>query len=85
MQEPSYIFVGSSNTDPLVPSVRLLTPSKTVLGGSFSRCGWKMANQALAARHLGVLVNFIARIGDDLFGDRANNCYRVNSNFHWQC
>ncbi len=51
---------------------RIPRPGETVLGGEFAMApGGKGANQAVAAARAGGHVTFIARVGDDLFGDRA--------------
>ncbi len=66
------VVVGSSNTDMVVAAPRLPAPGETVLGGTFlMAAGGKGANQAVAAARLGAGVSLVARIGDDLFGDRA--------------
>ena len=47
-------------------------PGETVLGGEFSTAaGGKGANQAVAAARAGGAVKLIARLGKDIFGDRA--------------
>ncbi len=66
------VVVGSSNTDMVIGSDRLPTAGETVLGGSFlMAAGGKGANQAVAAARLGGAVTLVARVGADLFGDRA--------------
>jgi ribokinase len=66
------VVVGSSNTDMVVQSAHLPKPGETVLGGKFvMNPGGKGANQAVAAARLGGEVCFIARVGDDLFGQEA--------------
>jgi ribokinase len=51
---------------------RIPRPGETVLGGAFAMAGGgKGANQAVAAARAGGLVTFVARIGDDVFGERA--------------
>lgn len=68
------IVIGSSNTDMVVKAARLPRPGETVLGGSFLMTpGGKGANQAMAAQRLstGSQVVFVAKVGDDLFGDQA--------------
>ena len=66
------LVVGSSNTDMIVRVPRAPRPGETVLGGAFAMAaGGKGANQAVAAARAGGHVTFIARVGDDLFGDRA--------------
>lgn len=64
--------LGSSNTDMIVQLPRIPRPGETLLGGRFSTAaGGKGANQAVAAARAGGDVSFIARIGSDMFGDRA--------------
>ncbi len=66
------VVVGSSNTDMVVASRRLPAPGETVLGGTFlMAAGGKGANQAVAAARLGARVSLVARVGADMFGDRA--------------
>jgi ribokinase len=66
------IVVGSSNTDLIVRANRLPTPGETVLGHDLdTAAGGKGANQAVAAARLGSDVTFIARLGDDPFGQAA--------------
>jgi ribokinase len=69
---PSVLVVGSSNTDMAIKMDRLPKPGETILGGRFaSASGGKGANQAVAAARAGGAVTFIARIGRDMFGDKA--------------
>ncbi|GAB3943390.1 ribokinase [Spirosoma harenae] len=70
---PSQILVvGSSNTDMVVKTVKLPAPGETVLGGTFlMNPGGKGANQAVAAARLGGQVLFVAKVGNDLFGQQA--------------
>jgi ribokinase len=66
------IVVGSSNTDMVVKTERFPRPGETIVGGEFFLfAGGKGANQAVAAARLGGQVQFIARVGDDLFGQQA--------------
>jgi ribokinase len=66
------LVVGSSNTDMVVRVPRIPRPGETVLGGPFAMAGGgKGANQAVAAARAGARVTFVARIGDDVFGERA--------------
>jgi ribokinase len=51
---------------------RIPRPGETVLGGALAMAGGgKGANQAVAAARAGGRVSFVARVGDDVFGDRA--------------
>ena len=66
------VVVGSSNTDMIIKVPWLPRPGETILGGKFSTAaGGKGANQAVAAARAGGDVTFLARIGDDMFGQTA--------------
>jgi ribokinase len=66
------VVVGSSNTDMVVKTPHLPAPGETVLGGDFLMvAGGKGANQAVAAARLGAEVTFVARVGQDVFGEQA--------------
>jgi ribokinase len=66
------LVVGSANTDMVLRVPRIPRPGETVLGGAFTMAwGGKGANQAVAAARAGSLVTFVARVGDDVFGERA--------------
>ncbi|MCL2744834.1 MAG: ribokinase [Planctomycetaceae bacterium] len=71
------IVVGSSNTDMVIKSQKIPAPGETVIGGEFfSAPGGKGANQAVAVARLGGNVTFIAKVGTDMFGDKAIEGYR---------
>ncbi len=66
------LVIGSSNTDMVVKSNRIPQPGETILGGEFfMNAGGKGANQAVAAARLGGNTAFIARVGNDIFGQQA--------------
>jgi len=66
------VVVGSSNTDMIIKVPWIPKPGETILGGRFSTAaGGKGANQAVAAARAGGDVTFVARIGDDMFGQKA--------------
>ncbi len=66
------VVVGSSNTDMIIQVERIPRPGETILGGRFTiASGGKGANQAVAAARAGGRVTFIARVGEDMFGDQA--------------
>jgi len=66
------VVVGSSNTDMIIQAERIPRPGETILGGRFTIApGGKGANQAVAAARAGGRVTFIARVGEDMFGDQA--------------
>ena len=66
------LVVGSSNTDMIVKVPHLPRPGETILGGEFvTAAGGKGANQAVGAARAGGDVTFVARVGDDAFGEQA--------------
>jgi ribokinase len=66
------IVVGSSNTDMVIKATKFPLPGETILGGEFFLFpGGKGANQAVAAARLGGNVIFIAKVGNDIFGEQA--------------
>jgi len=66
------VVVGSSNTDMVIKSEHLPAPGETILGGAFlMNPGGKGANQAVAAAKLEGDVVFVAKVGDDIFGQEA--------------
>lgn len=66
------VVVGSSNTDMIIKTPHIPSPGETVLGGEFTTAaGGKGANQAVAASRAGGQVTFVAKIGRDMFGDKA--------------
>jgi ribokinase len=77
MRVPRLVVVGSVNVDMVVKGQRLPMPGETVTGGQFvMAAGGKGANQAVAAARLGAEVTFIAKVGQDAFGDQAIAGYR---------
>ena len=68
----SIVVVGSSNTDMIIKVPHIPKPGETILGGEFTKAaGGKGANQAVAAARSGGKVTFIAKVGDDMFGESA--------------
>ena len=66
------VVLGSSNTDMILQVARIPRPGETILGGRFSMAaGGKGANQAVAAARAGGKTAFLARVGNDLFGQQA--------------
>jgi ribokinase len=66
------LVVGSSNTDMIIRVPRIPRPGETILGVEFTMAGGgKGANQAVAAARAGGRVTLVARVGDDVFGERA--------------
>lgn len=71
------VVVGSSNTDMVIKMDHLPVPGETILGGKFlMNPGGKGANQAVAAAKLGGDVVFIAKVGNDVFGQEAVQGFR---------
>ena len=78
MKTPRIIVVGSSNTDMVVKTKRIPGVGETVTGGDFvMAAGGKGANQAVAAARMGAAVTFVAKVGQDMFGDSAIEGYRA--------
>ncbi len=70
--QPDIVVVGSSNTDMVVRLPRLPAKGESIIGSEFIMpAGGKGANQAVAAARLGARVTFVARLGADIFGDKA--------------
>ena len=66
------LVIGSSNTDMIIKMKKMPKPGETVIGGKFSTAaGGKGANQAVAAARAGGNVQFIGRVGSDIFGETA--------------
>ena len=66
------VVIGSSNTDMVIKVPRLPKTGETVLGGEFyTTAGGKGANQAVSAARAGGETTFVARVGNDMFGERA--------------
>ncbi|MHA8067415.1 ribokinase [Aquirufa sp. ROCK2-A2] len=69
---PKIIVIGSSNTDMVIQTSRIPRPGETILGGSFfMNPGGKGANQAVACARLGGQTHFVAKVGNDVFGQMA--------------
>jgi ribokinase len=72
MSRPSIVVIGSSNTDMIIRLDHIPKPGETILGGEFlTAAGGKGANQAVAAARAGGEVTFVARVGQDMFGEKA--------------
>ena len=82
---PKIVVVGSSNMDLVVKSKRIPAAGETILGGDFIMApGGKGANQAVAAAKLGANVCFIAKLGEDVFGEQSLKNFkkeRVNTDY----
>jgi len=71
------VIIGSSNTDMIVQTPHIPRPGETILGGTFNTAaGGKGANQAVACARAGGKVTFIARVGNDMFGEQALQGFR---------
>ena len=72
MAKSPIVVIGSSNTDMIIRLDRIPRPGETILGGEFvTAAGGKGANQAVGAARAGGQVTFVARVGQDMFGDQA--------------
>ena len=72
MAKPKILVIGSSNTDMIIKLDRIPQRGETILGGEFTTAaGGKGANQAVAAARAGGDVTFVARVGRDMFGEKA--------------
>ncbi len=79
MTKRALIVVGSSNTDMILKMDRIPRPGETIIGGEFvTAAGGKGANQAVAAARAGGQVTFVARVGRDMFGDRAMEGFKAD-------
>jgi len=71
------LVIGSSNTDMVVSVEKFPAPGETLLGKKFlMNPGGKGANQAVAAARLGADVTFVAKVGNDVFGEQAKQQFR---------
>ena len=84
-KEPYVLIIGSSNIDMNIYSERLPKKGETVTGGTFKQfLGGKGANQAVASARSGSKTIFIAKIGQDIFGDNMISQLRgegINVNY----
>ncbi|HEX2790005.1 MAG TPA: ribokinase [Steroidobacteraceae bacterium] len=72
MKSRRIVIVGSSGTDMIIKLDRIPRPGETLLGGEFHVTGGgKGANQAVSAARAGGNVAFVARVGQDEFGEQA--------------
>lgn len=66
------VVVGSINTDMIVSTDRFPNPGETILANEFTIVlGGKGANQAVSAARLSAQVTLAARVGNDVFGNKA--------------
>jgi ribokinase len=77
LRTPRIAVVGSYATGLTLKVKRLPTMGETVLASGYRvDYGGKGSNQAVACARLGAEVVFIARIGEDMFGEMALRLYR---------
>jgi ribokinase len=85
MKKTKIVVVGSVNTDMVVKVDHIPHRGETILGGDFFQArGGKGANQAVAAARLGAQVTFIAKVGNDTFGEDAIQAFKtegINTQF----
>ncbi len=78
MNHSTIVVIGSTNTDMVIRAPHLPLPGETLLGSNFfMNPGGKGANQAVAAKRLGGNVIFIAKTGNDVFGETALKQFRM--------
>lgn len=71
------VVVGSSNMDLVISLPRIPAIGETVLGGKSSMVfGGKGANQAVASIRSGGDIAYIAKVGNDLFGEDMKNHFK---------
>ncbi len=76
MVKRKIVVLGSSNMDMVAKSTHIPVPGETVLSGSFfMNPGGKGANQAVAVARLGGQVNFISKLGNDVFGKQFSQLF----------
>lgn len=76
------LVLGSSNVDFILKIARFHNPGETILGEDLETgFGGKGANQAMACRRLGALVNFITKLGDDPYG-KSYYQYLIQNGFN---
>ncbi len=69
MPEDAILIIGSANMDLVVSTRNFPKPGETVFGSKFGMFpGGKGANQAVCGGKLGGNVNFVGKLGKDLFG-----------------
>ena len=78
MNSKKIVVIGSSNTDMVIKSEQLPEPGETIIGDTFMmNPGGKGANQAVAAARMGGEVTFIAKTGNDIFGQQSIIQYSI--------
>jgi ribokinase len=70
MKKNGVLVIGSANMDLVVRTPRFPAPGETLFGSDFGTFpGGKGANQAVACAKLGGNVDFVGKVGGDIFGD----------------
>ena len=89
MAAPRIVVVGSYATGLTMKTARIPCVGETLLGTGYRvDFGGKGSNQAVGCARLGLDVDFVARIGDDSFGEMAAGLYRdegVGTKFVKRC
>jgi ribokinase len=76
-QRTAVTVVGSANMDLIVKSSRIPAVGETILGTDFFMLpGGKGANQAVAAAKVGATVHFVAKLGEDVYGNESLNNFK---------
>ncbi len=71
------VVIGSSNMDLVISLPRIPAIGETVLGGKSSMVfGGKGANQAVASKRSGGDIAYLAKVGNDLFGENMKNHFK---------
>ncbi len=74
---PRIVVVGSYATGLTMKVGRIPGAGETLLGSGYRvDFGGKGSNQAVGCARLGIHVDFVARIGSDIFGEKALDLYR---------
>ena len=84
MKRDKIAVIGSTNMDMVVKTKRIPSPGETVLGGAFlMNPGGKGANQAVSIARLGGNVDFLSKVGNDVFGRQSTQTFEeegINTN-----
>lgn len=71
------VVIGSSNMDLVISLPRIPAIGETVLGGKSSMVfGGKGANQAVASKRSGGDIAYLAKVGNDLFGENMKKHFK---------
>ena len=79
------IVIGSINMDLVIKVSRMPKPGENLFGQSFKMIpGGKGANQAVTVAKLGEKVQFVGKVGRDIFGQKLSKNlkkFRINTNY----